>query len=72
MADVFTACTQTQEATVQAILKAAPFLHTDIRTLGTFTNGDLEFLTYTPGGAPVLVGGVSDAGTKVVIYSKSP
>ena len=71
MADIFTACLQTQEATVKAILKAAPYNHTNIATIGTYGNGDLEFLTYSAGGAPALAGGVSDDGPKVLIYSKS-
>ena len=46
MPDHFTACLATDEATLKAILTAAPYNHTYIETFGPFTKGDLRFNVY--------------------------
>jgi hypothetical protein len=71
MPDFFTACLKSDAATVIAILTAAPFKHTHVKTYGDFSNGDLMLEVYQPGGAPRRVGAVRDAGDKVIIHTQT-
>jgi hypothetical protein len=72
MSDVFTACLAIHEATVKAILTAAPYGHTYVKTCGPYSNGDLELWTYPAGGTPMPVGGVTDDAQKVLIHTTAP
>ena len=71
MPDHFTACLATDEATLKAILTAAPYNHTYIETFAPFTKGDLRFNVYDSGGAPTIVGAVTAAGNKVIVHTQS-
>jgi hypothetical protein len=71
MPDFLTTCLQNDEANVIAVLQGAPFNHTFVRTFRNFTNGDLV-LQVNDAGAPGTVGGLTDAGNKVVIHTTAP
>ena len=72
MADHFTPCLATDEATVRAILTAPPFSHTYVETLGPYTDGNIVLNLYTRGASVGAVGVCADAGNKVLIHSQAP
>ena len=71
MADHFTACLESDAATVIAILQAAPFKHRHIETLGPYTNGNVILNDYVTNGVPTGRGGSAQSGNKVLVHTQS-